>query len=72
MKSNNDVLPRLVPVDSLWTIKDVQKYLNTSLRNVERLRSTGQLVSAIKVDGRSVRFVPAEVIAWAMSRKESN
>lgn len=53
----------------LWTVEDVSLNLRISETTIYRLCSRGEL-PWLKI-GRGLRFVPAEVRAWAFARRGS-
>ena len=55
------------PVASLWTTKDLARFLGCSERQIPRLRDEG--LPAVRVGGL-VRFMPSRVMAWLDSRDE--
>ncbi len=54
----------------LWTIDETAKNLSISRRQLERLREQGNFPPAIRF-GRSVRFIPAEVLSYLSTLRES-
>ena len=50
----------------MWSKRDVAKYLNVSLRQVDVLREKHGL--PFRKIGNLVRFYPAEVEAWAQQK----
>lgn len=51
----------------MWTVKDVAKYLNVSVRQVSVLREKHGL--PFRKVGNMVRFYPDEVEAWVNSKR---
>lgn len=53
--------------DPLWTAFDVAAYLNVSVHTVRKWRQYDR-IPYLKING-SVRYVPADVMAWATGRE---
>jgi len=58
-------------VERLWTYGDVATYLGMSVAWIRR-EVTRRRFAGVRKLGRATRFVPSEVIAWAMSRPVRN
>ena len=55
--------------EPFWDIRAAATYLGISPKTVEKMRNCGDFPAAIVI-GRSVRWEPSDVQAWAASKKE--
>ena len=55
-------LPLVVPVEHLWTVREVAALLRVGRHSVYEMAKSGEMPS-LRVGAR-VRFVPEEVRAW--------
>jgi excisionase family DNA binding protein len=62
--NERDDLERLGSPEALWNAAQTATYLNTTKPAVYELARTGRL-PAVHLGLRRVRFLPAEVKAWA-------
>ncbi len=59
---SNSPLPLIVPVEHLWTVRDVAELLRVGRHSVYEMAKHGEIPS-LRVGAR-VRFAPDEVRAW--------
>jgi predicted DNA-binding transcriptional regulator AlpA len=61
------IAPELEP---LWDIRSAAAYLSVSPKTIEKLRHSGSFPAAIVI-GRTVRWEPLVIRAWALTQKET-
>ncbi len=61
-------------IETLWNYADVAAYLR--LKSVQAVRTIKSrdpsFPRSVRIGSRSNRFVPAEIRAWVLARRESN